>query len=113
MGSANPWIVGSYQEFLFYNCPECEYKSKELGHFHQHAVNVHELAKDALNAIEVKESEKDSLERIIESCGITIEEPPIKKSSVEDISLCDNGEVCTQSAMTNSAIMPISLFIPS
>ena len=85
MGSANPWIVGSYQEFLFYNCPECEYKSKELGHFHQHAVNVHELAKDALNAIEVKESEKDSLERIIESCGITIEEPPIKKSSVEDI----------------------------
>ena len=84
MGSANPWIVGSYQEFLFYNCPECEYKSKELGQFHQHAVNIHELAKDALNTIELKESDKDSLESIIESCGITVEEP-IKKSSVEDI----------------------------
>ena len=37
----NPWDVTSYQDFLFYNCPECQFKVKNQIEFHQHAIENH------------------------------------------------------------------------
>ena len=37
----NPWHVESIQEFVFLNCPECIYKSKEEDAFQQHAMQNH------------------------------------------------------------------------
>ena len=44
--SINPWLVSSFEEFHFYCCPECDKRTKELGQLYDHAVQVHQLAKD-------------------------------------------------------------------
>ena len=44
----NPWDVRSLDEYLFYCCPECELKTKEYEIFYNHAVIIHELAKQTL-----------------------------------------------------------------
>ena len=55
MGSTmNPWHVTTLDEFLFYCCPECDMKCRDHTEFFNHAVQVHELAKEALNGTEVK-----------------------------------------------------------
>ena len=45
----NPWDVPNIQEFLFYNCPECDIRLKDGEKFVQHALNNHELSKFFLN----------------------------------------------------------------
>ncbi len=37
----NPWAVKNLSEFLFYNCPECSFKSKTTGPFLRHAYGSH------------------------------------------------------------------------
>ena len=44
----NPWQVPSFDQFLFYCCPECDTKIKELNVFFKHAVKMHKRAKDVL-----------------------------------------------------------------
>ena len=41
----NPWDVSNIQEFLFYNCPECDIRLKDGKRFVQHALDNHELSK--------------------------------------------------------------------
>ena len=45
----NPWDVSNIQEFLFYNCPECDIRLKDGKMFVQHALENHELSKLYLN----------------------------------------------------------------
>ena len=42
--SMNPWDVSSASDFLSYCCPECDFKSRELLGFSQHAVLNHVLS---------------------------------------------------------------------
>ena len=42
--SNNPWLVDSAQAFLFLNCPECIFKTKEEKTFECHAVKNHPLS---------------------------------------------------------------------
>ena len=37
----NPWQVSHFDEFLYYCCPECIYRSQDLGNFEEHANNIH------------------------------------------------------------------------
>jgi hypothetical protein len=37
----NPWAVDSLSKFLFYNCPECDFKFKDEPSFQNHAVELH------------------------------------------------------------------------
>ena len=53
----NPWLVSSFEEFLFYCCPECDIKTKELSELFDHAVQEHQLAKETLTESEVKAPE--------------------------------------------------------
>lgn len=46
--SVNPWLVENFDEFLFYCCPECNYKSRLHSEFNSHALMAHPLARDAL-----------------------------------------------------------------
>ena len=41
----NPWEVSSVEDFLFYNCPECELKTKDSSVLVSHALEFHELAR--------------------------------------------------------------------
>ena len=44
----NPWKVSSLDEFLFYNCPECDVKAKEKEVFSNHAIEKHHFAREVL-----------------------------------------------------------------
>ena len=57
----NPWDVPSLDEYLFYCCPECELKTKEYEIFYNHAVIVHELAKETLEASKTSNNERKTL----------------------------------------------------
>jgi hypothetical protein len=37
----NPWAVDSLSRFIFYNCPECDFKAKDEPSFQNHAVEFH------------------------------------------------------------------------
>ena len=67
---ANPWKVSNIQEFNFFCCPECVYRSKEEVTFQAHALLNHVLSKTFFNEnsceIEVK-SEKNEIEQAFES----------------------------------------------
>jgi hypothetical protein len=39
--ASNPWAVDSLRKFLFYNCPECDFKAKDEPTFQKHAFNSH------------------------------------------------------------------------
>ena len=45
----NPWDVSNIQEFLYYNCPECDTKERDSEVFIKHALDNHELSKSYLN----------------------------------------------------------------
>ena len=52
----NPWASKDLKEFLFYNCPECEYRTSYEPDFYDHALSTHPKAKDAYEALDaVKE----------------------------------------------------------
>ena len=39
---SNPWEATSINEFLYFNCPECAFRSKEDISFQAHALQNHE-----------------------------------------------------------------------
>ena len=61
----NPWNVSSLEEFLYYNCPECESKYSNKEQFVGHAMVAHDNAHNILPTIlkreKVKASKKDKL----------------------------------------------------
>jgi hypothetical protein len=40
----NPWLVDSIQAFSFFNCPECQVKTKDKNFFQGHALQNHPLS---------------------------------------------------------------------
>ena len=40
----NPWQVENIEEFSYFNCPECVFRSKEENFFEAHAVENHPLS---------------------------------------------------------------------
>ena len=52
---SNPWMVQSIQDFNFFCCPECVYRTKEEISFQAHAIQNHEQSKNFFhNSIQVK-----------------------------------------------------------
>ena len=43
----NPWLVSTLDSFLYYNCPECDLKTKEYDNFYEHAIHHHPNSKVA------------------------------------------------------------------
>ena len=67
----NPWQVPSLDEFLYYCCPECDLKTKEHILFFEHAVKIHEQAKDVLCLQEEKHEQDDFV--VPAGCGKSFE----------------------------------------
>ena len=44
MSVENPWLVDSIQVFAFFNCPECQFKTKDENFFQGHALQNHPLS---------------------------------------------------------------------
>ena len=85
----NPWDVSNIQEFLYYNCPECDTRVKDSELFVQHALENHELSKSYLNnpTVEMVPHDQDD---ITESHSVKSEtdfsDSEFKASSINDAS---------------------------
>lgn len=75
--ASNPWLVESIEDFHFYNCPECHFKSRQTEEFKEHAMESH------IRSIELffpSIKEQDELERkTIESLYPTIQIKAVKE----------------------------------
>ena len=73
MGStSNPWYVPRIEDFQFFCCPECDIKVKDSQDFINHALALHEQAKDSpFIKLDVKVETKD-VNGQIEDCGDTV-----------------------------------------
>ena len=45
----NPWLAGNIESFLFLNCPECTFKTKQKNVFQSHAIEKHPLSSELFN----------------------------------------------------------------
>ena len=65
----NPWASKDLKEFLFYNCPECEYRASFEPDFYDHALSTHPNAKDvyeASNEVEIYVGQKEKVKQVLE-----------------------------------------------
>ena len=59
----SPWDVSTFEEFLFYCCPECDTKDKDFNAFIQHAMDFHPESEKYLksetgpNSFDIKEDD--------------------------------------------------------
>ena len=97
--SINPWLVSSFEEFHFYCCPECDIKTKEKGQLYDHAVQVHQLAKDTLTKSLwlIKESIEDQTEFAVHFEDLNQDKDPLatvvpKRKAIDLIECADCGE---------------------
>ena len=55
----NPWIVSEVEHFLFFCCPECDFKERSRENFIQHALSHHPNSIDGLAHFMVKSEKSD------------------------------------------------------
>ena len=62
----NPWQVGSIEDFHFYNCPECKFRSKGSHDFKEHALGNHPCSielfypsQETHSTLNIKEEKED------------------------------------------------------
>ena len=75
----NPWNVSSINHFIFFCCPECDIKVKDSQDFINHALEIHEQAKDSSSIkseIKLKDREEDI---------IILESKPIKRKAEDPV----------------------------
>ena len=51
----NPWSANHLDDFLFYNCPECDFKEHSKDFFVKHALNLHPRSKEKIGGLLVKQ----------------------------------------------------------
>ena len=87
----NPWDVSNIQEFLYYNCPECDIKERDSEVFIQHALDNHELSKAYLDKPKVAPESQNQDEIISHQETEDIETKPtqeeLKTSDMKFMSL--------------------------
>ena len=49
MNHENPWEVSNLENFLFYCCPQCDYKCQDVSNFESHAEENHPMSKNPIN----------------------------------------------------------------
>ena len=57
--SMNPWCHRQLSDFLFYLCPECDFKDQNQQNFIEHASNFHPLSKEIFEIKENIDSENN------------------------------------------------------
>ena len=90
----NPWDVTTVDEFLFYNCPECEVKTKDADAFMSHAIESHELAKQYMSRYDLIEAKDIKVEiQELESsqkCDSQTSDNPSKPRKKFECDNCDS-----------------------
>merc|ERR1712218_179092 len=72
LSNNNPWAVLSFKEFLWFNCPECEFKYKDEEKLYKHAIKNHRKAQQYYN-IKNEDIKSEIIEANIETFNIETE----------------------------------------
>ena len=102
MGGKNPWLVENIEEFSFYCCPECDFRSKDRDHFKRHAMESHNKSKvffidlkpENKHLLEFETEPKDEYDEGMEKFGAS--EIIVKEESLSE----SKGEVSKNKAQT-------------
>ena len=80
----NPWLAENIQDFSFFNCPECNFKSKEENSFQDHAVKNHPLSSVFFCKNSQREGEKSN-----NSNDLVVKEDTKSSKKVYNCTFCD------------------------
>ena len=102
MGGKNPWLVENIEEFSFYCCPECDFRSRDRDHFKRHAMESHNKSKvffidlkpENKHLLEFETEPKDKYDEGMEKFGAS--EIIVKEESLSE----SKGEVNKNKAQT-------------
>ena len=70
----NPWAVSNLEEFLFFCCPECDFKKKNIDEFLNHAISIHPDSKVHMTAFHSNISELPQSVKKEETSELDIDE---------------------------------------
>ena len=75
----NPWEVSNIQEFVYINCPECEFKTKIETSFESHAVENHTRSHALFKTLHVISNfmPVNVKEETVVDCNIIFKEEPL------------------------------------
>ena len=92
---SNPWHSNNLEDYLYYNCQECDLKTKDQVEFYSHAIQNHVRAKEVFMVEETIEP-KEELKQ--ESSDEEIEEEVLKKKKVEKVQCYLCGQIFEDSS---------------
>ena len=105
----NPWSVPSFGHFLFFNCPECDYRNCDERQFYEHSIGSHVQAVTTFEIDEPKSVEnltlKDFHARFFEQTDIHTEEIEVvddREESRTDISDHQDDRIDTSDHESNA-----------
>ena len=84
MTSASPWVVDQLEDFLYFCCPECNYRKQSEGEFLQHALQKHHNAKDHLQKFVKSKIESGGEIQIKEESSIFDDDTIINETAAND-----------------------------
>ena len=93
MSIENPWLVDSIQAFSFFNCPECQVKTKDKNFFQGHALQNHPLSFEFFCS-----SSKKTKETVTEV--ESLENKTKEDETLEQLSLPDSNSKATNYIVT-------------
>ena len=96
MSVENPWLVDSIQAFAFFNCPECQVKTKDENYFQDHALQNHPLSFEFFCKSSVKTKEIVTEIEKIE----TLENMTKEDKTLEQLMLPENNSKTTKYIVT-------------
>ena len=105
----NPWHVPTLDKFLFYCCPECDFKTKEQSGLFDHALETHESSHESLVSLSSnnikkeppEERNKSNFEFNCNECSFASEDLTDinyhlaeHSSRIQDIEMLEEGSKC-------------------
>ena len=108
----NPWQVKNFQTFLFLNCPECEFKTKQRNCFQDHAVEYHPSSVVLFNNLDQKdplENESSTKHEKIKSEDFELEDLQNQDTLEEIMFPSPDEDVTNKKQMTLKKMYPRKL----
>ena len=103
----NPWLAGNIESFLFLNCPECTFKTKQKHIFQGHAIENHPLSCELFNESFNPETFDPGHLDISSKYDKTLEEVMFEDDLPLDVGLSYIQGISSQTDISNLALLRI------
>ena len=86
----NPWLVENINSFVFLNCPECVFKTKNKNNFQDHAIKKHPLSCTLFEKSSAKTEPIDMVEAMVDEDNSDFSFPFENDKTLEEIMFEEN-----------------------